>query len=150
MKIAIGCDHVGYALKLHIIQYLQEKGYEIIDCGTDSAERCDYPVYGQQVALKVKKGDANLGILICGTGVGISIAANKVAGIRAVVCSDPYTAGLSRMHNNTNVLAFGARVVGEAVAEQLVDEFLNAHYEGGRHQKRINMLAEIEKGVELG
>lgn len=150
MKIAIGCDHIGYSMKLHISQYLQEKGYELVDCGTDSTERCDYPVYGQRVALKVKKGDADLGILICGTGVGISIAANKVTGIRAVVCSEPYTAGLSRIHNNTNILAFGARVIGEAVAEQIVDEFLNARYEGGRHQKRINMLTEIEKGVELG
>lgn len=147
MKIAIGSDHIGYPMKLHIIQYLQEKGYEILDCGTDSTERCDYPVYGQRVALKVVNKDVDFGILICGTGVGISLAANKVDGIRAVLCSEPYSAALSRNHNNTNVLAFGARVVGEAVAEQIVDAFLEAQYEGGRHQKRVDMLAEIEKGV---
>lgn len=147
MKIAIGCDHIGYPMKLHMIQYLQEKGYEMIDCGTDSTERCDYPVYGQRVALKVVNREADFGILICGTGVGISLAANKVDGIRAVVCSEPYSAALSRSHNDTNVLAFGARVVGEAVAEQIVDAFLGAQFEGGRHQKRVDMLSEIEKGV---
>lgn len=147
MKIAIGCDHIGYPMKLHIIQYLQEKGYEIIDCGANSTERCNYPVYGQQVALKVVNNEADFGILICGTGVGISLAANKVNGIRAVVCSESYTASLSRSHNNTNVLAFGARVVGEAVAEQIVDAFLEAQFEGGRHQVRVDMLADIEKGV---
>lgn len=147
MILAIGCDHIGYPMKVHIITYLQAKGYEIIDCGTNSTERCDYPVYGECVALKVKNGEADLGILICGTGVGISLAANKVDGIRAVVCSEPYTAALSRSHNNTNVLAFGARVVGEAVAEQIVDAFLEAKFEGGRHQVRVDMLNEIEKGV---
>lgn len=149
MKIAIGCDHIGYPMKLHMVRYLQKKGYDILDCGTDSEERCDYPIFGQRVALQVKGGNVDLGILICGTGVGISLAANKVKGIRAVVCSEPYTAALSRTHNNTNVLAFGARVVGEAVAEQIVDAFLNAQYEGGRHQKRVDMLTEIEEGVVL-
>lgn len=146
MKIAIGCDHVGYQMKLHFIEYLQAKGYEMIDCGTDSTERCDYPVYGLRVAQKVAEGEARFGILICGTGVGISLAANKVKGIRAVVCSEPYTAALSRSHNNTNILAFGARVVGEAVAEQIVDAFLSTQFEGGRHQKRIDMIAAIEQG----
>lgn len=149
MRIAIGCDHVGYPMKLHMVRYLQEKGYDVADCGTGSAESCDYPIYGQRVAGSVKSGRADLGILICGTGVGISLAANKVDGIRAVVCSEPYTAALSRRHNDTNILAFGARVVGEAVAEQIVDAFLDAEFEGGRHQKRVDMLSEIEKGVNL-
>jgi len=150
MKLAIGCDHIGYPMKLHIIEYLQSKGHEVIDCGTHTTERCDYPIYGQRVAINVKNGTADLGILICGTGVGISLAANKVDGIRAVVCSEPYSAALSRVHNNTNVLSFGARVVGEAVAEQIVDAFLEAEYEGGRHQKRVEMIEAIEKGEVLG
>lgn len=147
MRLAIGSDHVGYPLKLHIIKYLQDKGHEIIDCGTHSTERCNYPVYGQQVALKVVNKEVDFGILICGTGVGISLAANKVDGIRAVVCSESYSAALSRSHNNANIVAFGARVVGEAVAEQIVDAFLETNYEGGRHQVRIDMLSQIEKGV---
>ena len=147
MKLAIGSDHIGYPLKQHIIQYLQAKGHELIDCGTDSTQRCNYPVYGQQVALKVVNKEVDYGILICGTGVGISLAANKVDGIRAVVCSESYSAALSRSHNNTNIVAFGARVVGEAVAEQIVDAFLETEFEGGRHQVRVDMLSEIEKGV---
>ena len=147
MKLAIGSDHIGYPLKQHIIQYLQAKGHELIDCGTNSTERCNYPVYGQQVALKVVNKEVDYGILICGTGVGISLAANKVDGIRAVVCSESYSAALSRSHNNTNIVAFGARVVGEAVAEQIVDAFLETKFEGGRHQVRVDMLSEIEKGV---
>ncbi len=147
MKLAIGSDHIGYPLKQHIIQYLQAKGHELIDCGTNSTERCNYPVYGQRVALKVVNKEVDYGILICGTGVGISLAANKVDGIRAVVCSESYSAALSRSHNNTNIVAFGARVVGEAVAEQIVDAFLETEFEGGRHQVRVDMLSEIEKGV---
>lgn len=146
MKIAIGCDHIGYPLKLHVIEYLRQKAYEIIDEGTDGPERCDYPVYGYRVAMDVASGRADRGILICGTGVGISLAANKVDGIRAAVCSEAYTAALSRSHNNANIVAFGARVIGEAVAEQIVDAFLTTEYEAGRHQKRIDMLAAIERG----
>jgi len=150
MTIAIGCDHIGYPLKMHILQYLQEKGHTLIDCGTDSQERCDYPIYGQRVALMVKEGKAESGVLICGTGVGISLAANKVHGIRAVVCSEPYSAALSRQHNAANIVAFGARVVGQAVAEQIVDAFLAAEFEGGRHQRRVDMLASIEEGRSIG
>lgn len=146
MKIAIGCDHIGYPLKLHMVDYLREMGYDVMDEGTDSQERCDYPVYGYRVALDVAEGKAERGILICGTGVGISLAANKVPGIRAAVCSEAYTAALSRAHNNANIVAFGARVIGEAVAEQIVDAFLSTAYEAGRHQKRIDMLTEIERG----
>lgn len=140
MKIAVGCDHVGLELKEKIVVYLQEKGIAVADLGTSTSIRCDYPVFGKKVGRAVVSGEADLGILICGTGVGISLAANKIPGVRAVVCSEPYSARLSRQHNNTNVLAFGARVVGIDLAKMLVDEWLNAVFEGGRHQKRIEML----------
>ena len=146
MKIAIGNDHVALEMKNHIKEYLEAKGYEVIDFGTYTSERCDYPVYGKKVADAVVSKECDLGILICGTGIGISLAANKVKGIRAAVCSEPYSAKLTRQHNNANIIAFGARVVGEATAEMIVDEFLNAEYEGGRHQKRIDMISAIETG----
>ena len=146
MKIAIGNDHVAVDLKKHIQIYLEAKGYEVINFGTDSQERTDYPIYGKMVADAVVSGECDLGVLLCGTGVGISLAANKVPGIRAVVCSEPYSARLSRQHNNANIVAFGARVVGSATAEMIVDEFLAAKYEGGRHQKRVEMLSAFERG----
>lgn len=146
MKIAIGNDHVAVGMKNHITEYLTAKGYEIVNFGTDTSERCDYPVYGKKVAEAVVSGECELGILICGTGIGISVVANKVKGIRAAVCSEPYSARLTRQHNNANIIAFGARVVGEATAEMIVDEFLNAEYEGGRHQTRIDMISAIEQG----
>lgn len=146
MKIAIGNDHVAVEMKQHIVKYLTEKGYELINFGTDSTDRCDYPVYAKKVADAVRNGDCELGILICGTGIGISLAANKVKGIRAAVCSEPYSARLTRQHNNANIIAFGARVIGTATAEMIVDEFLNAKYEGGRHQGRIDMISAIEQG----
>ncbi len=145
MKIAIGNDHVAVDMKNHIMSYLEAKGHEIINVGTDTADRTDYPIYGKKVADFVASGECEFGILICGTGIGISLAANKVKGIRAAVCSEPYSARLTRQHNNANIIAFGARVVGESVAEMIVDEFLNAEYEGGRHQNRIDMIAEIER-----
>lgn len=138
--IAIGCDHVGFELKNHIIDHLQSKGYSIKDFGAHSNERTDYPIFGKAVARALISGECEKGILICGTGVGISIAANKVKGIRAVVCSEPYSALLSRQHNNTNILAIGSRVVGKDLALMIVDEWLSGEYEGGRHQKRIDML----------
>lgn len=144
MKIAIGCDHVGFELKARVVAHLQEKGYTVVDYGTDSAERTDYPVFGKAVAQAVAGGACEKGIVICGTGVGISIAANKVKGIRAVVCSEPYSALLSRQHNDTNVLAFGARVVGGDLALMIVDAWLSGVYEGGRHAKRVQMIADIE------
>ena len=146
MKIAIGNDHVAVEMKEHIKHYLEEKGHTVVNFGTDSTDRCDYPVYGKKVADAVASGECDCGILICGTGVGISLAANKVKGIRAAVCSDPYTARLTKQHNNANIIAFGARVVGEATAEMIVDEYLSAEYEGGRHQNRIDMISAIEKG----
>ena len=145
MKIAIGNDHSAVELKHIIMEHLKEKGYEVLNLGTDSEESCDYPVYGEKVGRAVTSGQADLGIAICGTGVGISLAANKVKGIRACVCSEPYTAKLSRMHNNSNVLAFGARVVGSELAKMIVDEWLNAEFEGGRHQRRVDMIMEIER-----
>lgn len=144
MKIAIGNDHVALEMKQQISAYLEELGHEVIDFGTHTTERCDYPVYGEQVANAVVSGQAERGILICGTGVGISLSANKVRGIRAVVCSEPYTAMLSRQHNNTNVLAFGARVIGIELAKMIVREWLAAEFEGGRHQRRIDMIDAIQ------
>ncbi len=147
IKIAVGCDHVGLPMKRDIISYLSKKGYQIVDFGTDSGQRTDYPIYGKRVADAVASGDCRFGILICGTGVGISLAANKVRGVRAVVCSEPYSASLARQHNDANILAFGARVIGGATAEMIVDAFLGAEYEGGRHAKRVAMLTDIENGV---
>ncbi len=146
MKIAIGNDHVAVEMKNHITKYLQDKGYEVVNFGTDSVDRCDYPVYGKKVAEAVASGEYERGILICGTGIGMSLVANKVKGIRAAVCSEAYSARLTRQHNNSNIIAFGANVVGEATAKMIVDEFLNTEYEGGRHQNRIDMITAIENG----
>ncbi|WP_251867510.1 ribose 5-phosphate isomerase B [Enterococcus malodoratus] len=145
MKIAIGSDHVGIELKPTIIEYLEELGHQVTDFGPFSAERTDYPVYGKKVAQEVASKNFDLGVLICGTGVGISISANKVHGIRAVVCSEPYSAKLSRQHNNTNILAFGSRVIGSELAKMIVKEWLEAEFEGERHSKRIEMIVEIEE-----
>ncbi|HEM0982100.1 TPA: ribose 5-phosphate isomerase B [Listeria monocytogenes] len=144
MKIAIGNDHVGIELKPVIVAYLQDLGHDVDDFGAFSNERTDYPEYGKKIAESVAAGKSDLGILICGSGVGISIAANKVNGIRAVVCSEPYSAKLSREHNNTNILAFGSRVVGAELAKMIVQNWLDAEFEGGRHAKRVEMIARIE------
>ncbi len=149
MILAIGNDHVAVEMKKEIKEYLEEKGYEVINVGTDSSERFNYPVSGYKVARMVADGEVDGGILICGTGVGISLSANKVRGIRACVCSDPYTAKLSKQHNNTNIIAFGARVIGIETAKMIVDEWLNAKYEGGRHQVRIDQIKEIEETQHL-
>ena len=149
MKLAIGNDHVAVEMKKEIKEYLEEKGYEVINVGTDSTERFNYPVSGYKVAKMVADGEVDGGILICGTGVGISLSTNKVRGIRACVCSDPYTAKLSKQHNNTNIIAFGARVIGIETAKMIVDEWLNAKYEGGRHQVRIDQIKEIEETQHL-
>ncbi|MBR2762450.1 MAG: ribose 5-phosphate isomerase B [Solobacterium sp.] len=149
MKIAIGNDHVAVDMKNEIKAYLESKGIEVVNVGTDSTERFNYPVSGYKVARMVADKDADCGVLICGTGVGISLAANKVKGIRACVCSDPYTAKLSKQHNNTNIISFGARVIGIETAKMIVDEWLGAEYEGGRHQTRIDMIAEIEETQHL-
>ncbi|EAV2276525.1 ribose 5-phosphate isomerase B [Salmonella enterica] len=143
--IAFGCDHVGFILKQEIVEHLTQRGIAVIDKGTWSSQRTDYPHYASAVAQAVAAGEVDGGILICGTGVGISITANKVAGIRAVVCSEPYSAQLSRQHNNTNVLAFGSRVVGGELAKMIMDAWLDATFEGGRHQKRVDAIMAIEQ-----
>jgi ribose 5-phosphate isomerase B len=143
-RIAIGSDHIGYPLKEDIKKYLDELGYSSQDFGTNSAERTDYPLFAKEVTAAITSQQADLGILICGTGVGMSITANKVKGIRAVVCSEPYSAMLSRQHNNTNVLTFGARVVGLEVAKMIVKAWLEAEFEGGRHASRLEIISQIE------
>ena len=149
MKLAIGNDHVALEMKKEIKEYLLQKGMEVIDVGTDSGERFNYPISGYRVARLVADGKVDGGVLICGTGVGISLSANKVKGIRACVCSEPYTAKLSKQHNNTNIIAFGARVIGVETAKMIVDEWLAAEYEGGRHQIRLDMIQEIEETQHL-
>ncbi|NIF38756.1 ribose 5-phosphate isomerase B [Enterobacter sp. Tr-810] len=145
-RIAFGCDHVGFILKEEIMAHLNARGVEVVDKGTWSQERTDYPHYASAVAQAIINGEVESGILICGTGVGISITANKFPGIRAVVCSEPYSAQLSRQHNNTNVLAFGSRVVGLELAKMIVDAWLDAAFEGGRHQTRVEAITAIERG----
>ena len=143
-KLVIGNDHAAVELKNDIMQYLQEKGYEVVNVGTDKNESCNYAEYALKAARMVVICEADGGILICGTGVEISLAANKLRGIRCCVCSEPFTAQLSRQHNNTNMLAFGARVVGPGLAKMIVDAWLNAEFEGGRHQTRVDMIMEIQ------
>lgn len=144
MKIAIGNDHTAVELKKHITKHLEAKGYTVVNLGADTDESSDYPLFGEKVGKAVASGECDLGVAICGTGIGISLAANKIKGIRAAVCSEPYSARLTRQHNNANIIAFGARVVTAEMAEKIVDEFLNAEFEGGRHQRRVDMISEIE------
>jgi ribose 5-phosphate isomerase B len=145
MKIAIGNDHAAVELKNEIKAYLEEKGHEVVNFGTDTHDSCNYAEYGEKVADAVAAHEVDCGVLICGTGVGISIAANKVPGVRAGVCSEPTTARLIKEHNNANIVAFGARIVGEEVAKSIIDAYLGATFQGGRHEERVNMLTEIEK-----
>lgn len=142
MIIAMGSDHAGYNLKEEIKTYLQEKGHTIVDCGTDSTESCDYPVFGRAAAEVVREEEAERAIVICGSGIGISISANKVPGIRCALCSEPLSAELSRRHNNANALAMGARLTGSDMAKRIVDVFLSTEFEGGRHQRRIDKIEE--------
>ena len=144
MIIAMGNDHAAVEMKNHIKAYVESKGYQVIDFGTSTSESCDYPVYGEKVGRAVADGEADYGIAICGTGIGIGIAAGKVKGVRVCTCSEPFSARMSRRHNNTNVLTFGARVVGTEMAQMIVDEWLDNQYEGGRHQRRVDMVMEIE------
>ncbi|MEY8677224.1 ribose 5-phosphate isomerase B [Granulimonas faecalis] len=140
MRIAMGSDHVGLDLKEHLTRHLGARGVEVVDLGCRGHRRCDYPVFGTAVARAVTSGEADLGVLACGTGVGISIAANKVGRARACACSDTYSARLSRQHNDANIIAMGAMVVGPGLAEQIVDAWLDASFEGGRHGRRVAML----------
>lgn len=144
MRIAVGSDHVAYRFKLEIESHLREKNIEIVDFGADNEERTSYPLYAEKVCKAVAGNEFDLGILFFGTGVGMSIAANKVDGIRAVVCSEPYSAVLSRQHNNANILCLGARVIGIKLAKMIVDQWLAAEFEGGRHQTRLDMIAGME------
>ena len=144
-KIAIGCDHAGFAIKGAVIEHIKARGFECCDVGTYSADSCHYPTYARAVCEKILGGECELGILICGTGIGMSIAANKHKGIRAACCSDTFSARLTREHNNANVLCFGERVVGVGLATDLVDAFLDAEYlNEGNHVTRVAMLEEIE------
>ena len=144
-KITIGSDHAGYELKLKVIAHLKERGIEAIDVGTYSTDSCDYPDFAHAVCKNVQEGVTELGILVCGTGIGMSMAANKHKGIRAAACSDTFSARLTRMHNDANVLCFGERVVGMGLACDLVDAFIDAEFEGGKHARRVDMITAIEK-----
>ncbi|SUQ44954.1 Putative sugar phosphate isomerase YwlF [Clostridium neonatale] len=145
MKIAIGCDHGAFRLKNEIIEFLNSENYEVKDFGTYSEESCDYPDIALPVAEAVVNKEYDFGILVCGTGIGIGIAANKVPGVRAALCSDTFSAHATRDHNNANILTMGQRVVGTGLALDIVKTFLNTEFEGERHQKRIDKISEIEK-----
>lgn len=144
MKISLGCDHGGYELKESVKKHLENKGIEVIDVGTYGMDSVDYPDYGMQAALLVAKNEADKGIVICTTGIGISIAANKVKGIRCALCTDSYMAKMTRLHNDANMLALGAGVVGKNLALDIVDTWLDTEFEGGRHTKRVEKIMNIE------
>lgn len=144
MKVAMGSDHGGYNLRLVIKKHLIEKGYEVVDFGVESLESVDYPDYALSVAKAITEGDCELGVLVCGTGLGISIAANKVKGIIAAPVSDTFSAEMARRHNNANIIALGERVVGEGLALKIIDTFFEASFEGGRHEGRVNKIKNIE------
>lgn len=147
--IAIACDHSALEMKKEVESLLDEMGLAYHDYGTYAAESCDYPIFGVRAAKAVAAGECEKGIVICGTGIGISLAANKVKGIRCALCSEPYSAELTRRHNNANMLALGARVIGPELAKSIVRTFLTTEFEGGRHERRIAMLTAIENGEEV-
>ena len=150
MKIAIGNDHAAVDLKQHVSEHLQAQGFEVVNFGTDTADSCDYPIYAEKVAKAVVSGECDRGILICGTGIGISIAANKVHGVRCAVCSEPCSAVLTRKHNDANILAMGARIIGPELAESIVDAFLSTPFSGGeRHLRRIDLISTLEQKPTL-
>ena len=144
MKISIGSDHGGYALKQELIAYLQEKGHQVEDFGCHDTSSCDYPDFGEAAARAVASGACERGIVVCTTGIGISISANKVKGIRCALCSEPYSAEMTRRHNDANMLALGAGMVGAMMAKRIVDVFLSTEFEGGRHQRRVDKMMAIE------
>ncbi|MBQ3483027.1 MAG: ribose 5-phosphate isomerase B [Clostridia bacterium] len=145
-KLVIGCDHAAPELKAIVRDHLIARGFDVTDVGTHTTESCNYPDYAHALCKKIQSGECELGILICGTGIGMSMAANKHKGIRAACCSDTFSARLTRLHNDANVLCFGARVVGMGLALDLVDAFVDAPFEGGKHQKRVDMITAIENG----
>jgi len=142
MRIAVGADHAGFELKRHLAERLSAAGHEVLDHGTDSAESTDYPDFAHRVAASVASGQAERGLLVCGTGVGMAIGANRHRGVRAVSCSESFTARMSRRHNDANVLCIGSRVVGAAVAEDILEAFLATEFEGGRHARRVAKLEQ--------
>ncbi len=144
-KIAIACDHGGYEMKCALKKHLEERGFELCDFGSDSTASVDYPDYALPASLAVAKGECELGILICGTGIGMSLCANKVKGIRAACCADTFSARMTRLHNDANILCLGARVVGLGLATDMVDLFLDTEFEGDRHSTRIAKVMAIEK-----
>jgi len=146
MRIAIGSDHGGYELKTIVVRHLRELGHEVEDYGTHSLDSVDYPDFALPVAKAVAAGQCERGMLICGTGIGVCIAANKVRGIRAALCSDTYSARMSRQHNDANILCMGGRVLGQGLALDIVDTWLNASFEGGRHARRVDKIHRIEQG----
>ena len=145
MKIAIAADHGGFELKDSMVEYIKSLGNEVVDLGTNSADYVDYPDYAKKVCEEIQQGNSDLGILICGTGIGMSLAANKFEGIRAACVSDVYSAKMSRNHNNANVLCIGARVIGDEVAKLIIKTFLENEFEAGRHQRRVDKIMAIEK-----
>lgn len=145
MKVALGCDHAGFGLKEVIVSYLERAGHELLDEGTYSDESCDYPDYAERVAMRVVSGQAERGVLLCATGIGMAMTANKVPGIRAAVCNDLYTARYSRLHNDANVLTLGARVVGPGLGEEIVSVWMATPFEAGRHTRRLDRMNEVEK-----
>lgn len=145
MKIAIASDHGGFELKDSMVEYIKSLGNEIMDLGTNSADSVDYPDYAKKVCEEIQQGNSDLGILICGTGIGMSLAANKFEGIRAACVSDVYSAKMSRNHNNANVLCIGARVIGDEVAKLIIKTFLENEFEAGRHQRRVDKIMAFEK-----
>lgn len=149
MRVALGADHGGYELKEAILCHLEKQGIEVQDFGTHSKDSVDYPKYGFAVGSAIIKEKADLGIIVCGTGLGISMAANKIPGIRAAVCTETFSARMAREHNNANILALGARVIGVGLALEIVDIFLKTEFSGGRHALRVNMISDIERGEEI-
>ena len=145
MKIGIGNDHAAVEMKMQIKEFMEGLGHEVVNYGVDTPESCDYPEIGERVGNAVASGEVDCAVLICGTGVGISIAANKVNGVRAAVCSDTTTAHLVKEHNNANIIAFGARIVGVETAKDIVKMYLEAEFMGGRHERRVAMISDIEK-----
>ena len=145
MKIALACDHGGLNLKNTVIDYLKQNGYEYVDFGTDTTDSCDYPDYALPAAEAVASGKCDRGILVCSTGIGVSIVANKVPGVRCAHCHDVYCAEFTRRHNNSNVLAMGEKVVGAGYALEIVKTFLTTEFEGGRHERRVNKITAIEE-----
>lgn len=149
IRIVFGSDHAGYPLKNALLAEFRGKGYEVIDVGTYSAESCDYPVYAEKACAKITGGEADLCILCCGTGIGMSIAANKISGIRAAACSDIFSAKYTRLHNDANVLCLGARVIGQGLAVELATVFVETGFEGGKHQRRVNLITDIENRQKM-